>query len=217
MPLTTDWREFSSREAAKIMVMAIALVMVAPFAGLERLLRGCFKRDVLFLGQGEALSLVPAKFGRYLRNAYYYFTLRRCPLDCCFMMGVTFTHSEAEVGHRLYIGAYSLIGMVDIGDDTMISDHVHLLSGKNQHGSSNPDLPFQQQPQAFIRISIGQNTWIGANAVVMADVGSQCVVGAASVVTHPIPDFSVAVGTPAKVIKSTKKPQALGRDAHGSA
>src|SRR3954468_5832785 len=74
MPLTTDWREFSSREAAKIMVMAIALVMVAPFAGLERLLRGCFKRDVLFLGQGEALSLVPAKFGRYLRNAYYYFT-----------------------------------------------------------------------------------------------------------------------------------------------
>lgn len=215
--MTTDTQGFSLRQAVKFVVVAIALVMVAPFAGLERLLRACFKRDVLFSGQGEVLSLVPAKFGRYLRNAYYYITLQRCPLDCCFMMGVTFTHSEAAVGHRLYIGAYSLIGMVDIGDDTMISDHVYVLSGKNQHGTSNPDVPFQQQPQSFTRISIGKNTWIGANAVVMADVGTRCVIGAASVVTHPIPDCSVAVGTPAKVIKSTKGPQAQGRDAGGSA
>ena len=197
-------REQPLRQAVKWIVMASAIVIVAPFAAMERLLRALFKRDVLFAGQGEVLSLVPAKFGRYLRNAYYHFTLRKCPLDCCFMMGVTFTHSEAEVGHRIYIGAYSLIGMVDIGDDTMISDHVYVLSGKNQHGTSNPSLPFQQQPQSFIAISIGKNTWIGANAVVMADVGSQCVVGAASVVTHKIPDFSVAVGTPARVIKSTR-------------
>jgi virginiamycin A acetyltransferase len=187
----------------KGLIIGLALIIAAPFAGLERLMRAVFHRDVFFSGQGELFSLVPAKFGRYLRNAYYYFTLRRCPLDCCFMMGVTFTHSEAEVGHRVYVGAYSLIGMVEIGDDTMISDHVYVLSGKNQHGTSNLDIPFQQQEQTFTKVSIGSNTWMGANAVVMADVGKNCVIGAASVVTRAIPDYSVAVGTPARVIKST--------------
>src|SRR5438105_12265658 len=107
------------RRGAKAVTIGMALFLVAPFAGLERLLRMWLNRDVLFAGQGEVLSLVPAKAGRYLRNAYYYLTLDNCPLDCCFMMGVTFTHSEAKVGHRVYIGAYSLIGMVTIGDDTM--------------------------------------------------------------------------------------------------
>jgi virginiamycin A acetyltransferase len=201
--LSTE-RPSTLRQAVKGIVTAIALILVAPFAGLERLLRAIWKRDVLFTGQAEFLSLFPAKLGRYLRNAYYYYTLRKCPLDCCFMMGVTFTHSETEVGSRVYVGAYSILGMVNIGDDTMISDHVYVLSGRNQHGTSNPDVPFQEQPQTFSTVSIGVNSWIGANAVVMANVGRNCVIGAASVVARDIPDYSVALGAPARVIKSTR-------------
>ena len=51
------------------------------------------------------------------------------------------------------------------------------------------------------RITIGRDTWIGDRAVVLADVGSHCVIGAGSVVTRPIPDYAIAVGVPAQVVR----------------
>ena len=50
---------------------------------------------------------------------------------------------------------------------------------------------------------IGDDTWIGTNVVIAGtvEIGKHCVIGANSVVTHDIPDYSVAVGCPAKVIK----------------
>jgi acetyltransferase-like isoleucine patch superfamily enzyme len=49
---------------------------------------------------------------------------------------------------------------------------------------------------------IGDNVWLGANVVVTSGVtiGRRCVIGANSVVTSDIPEFTVAVGAPAKVI-----------------
>ena len=52
-------------------------------------------------------------------------------------------------------------------------------------------------------VPIGADCWIGAGAIVMAAVGEKTTIGAGSVVTRPIPPRSVAVGNPAKVIKST--------------
>ena len=203
--MSTENKSFGIKGIAKALVVSIALVLVAPMAGVERLFRAIWKRDIFFAGHGEILSLIPTKLGRYLRNAYYFLTLEECPLDSCFMMGVMFTHSEAKVGHRIYVGAYSLIGMASIGDDVMISDHVNVLSGKNQHGTASLDVPFQQQTQLFTNVSIGNNTWIGASAVIMADVGGNCVIGAGSIVTKAVPDSSVAVGSPARVIRSTEQ------------
>lgn len=55
-------------------------------------------------------------------------------------------------------------------------------------------------------ITINDDVWIGANAVIAAGVtiGKHCVIGAGSVVTKDVPDYSVAVGNPAKVIKTLK-------------
>lgn len=52
-------------------------------------------------------------------------------------------------------------------------------------------------------ITIGDDCWIGGNTTVMPGVtiGKGCTIGAGSVVTKDIPEFSVAVGVPAKVIK----------------
>jgi hypothetical protein len=47
----------------------------------------------------------------------------------------------------------------------------------------------------------------GDRAVVMADVGRHCVIGAGSVVTRPIPDYAVAVGVPARVVRYRNQPQ----------
>jgi virginiamycin A acetyltransferase len=61
----------------------------------------------------------------------------------------------------------------------------------------------QDQEQLISRVHIGQNCWLGANVIVMADIGDNCIIGAGSVVTRPIPENSVAVGSPAVVIRST--------------
>ena len=59
-------------------------------------------------------------------------------------------------------------------------------------------------------IVIGDNVWIGANCVILPGVkiGSNVVIGAGSIVTKEIPNDSVAVGNPCKVIKK-KKPYAV--------
>ena len=73
----------------------------------------------------------------------------------------------------------------------------------NLHDYSNPNIPIINQ--AIIQkktVKIGEGSWIGVGAAIIgASIGKHCVIGANAVVTHDIPDFSVAVGIPAKVIK----------------
>jgi acetyltransferase-like isoleucine patch superfamily enzyme len=59
-------------------------------------------------------------------------------------------------------------------------------------------------------ITVGQNTWIGDRAIIMADVGKHCVIGAGSLVSKPIPDYAVAVGVPAKVIRFRRNTEDSG-------
>ena len=76
-----------------------------------------------------------------------------------------------------------------------------IANGGGQHGIERLDIPIREQPGTWPRITIGRDSWIGDRAVVLADVGRQCVIGAGSVVTKPIPDRAIAVGNPAKVIR----------------
>ena len=78
---------------------------------------------------------------------------------------------------------------------------VHIPSGGAIHGTDDVDVPIREQPGVRTLVRIGEGTWIGGAAVVMADVGRHCVIGAGSVVTKPIPDYSVAAGVPARVIR----------------
>ena len=51
-------------------------------------------------------------------------------------------------------------------------------------------------------VEIGDGSWIGENVCIIgASVGKHCIIGANAVVTHDIPDYSIAVGSPAKVVK----------------
>jgi len=190
------------KRLVKRVILALALVIVGLPALIELIARRIAGRDVFFCTQSQILSLIPGRIGSYLRNAYYHLMLIRCPLNCRIEFGTLFTHSEAELGNRVYIGMRCMIGMAKIGDDTMLADGVQLLSGKHQHGISRPDVPFQQQKGSFTTVSIGANCWVGTNAIVMSNVGVNCVIGAGSVVTKPITEGSLAVGMPAKPIKS---------------
>lgn len=73
----------------------------------------------------------------------------------------------------------------------------------NMHGYGDIDVPIMKQP--IIQngtVEIGEGSWLGENVCVLgANIGRHCIIGSNSVVTKDIPDYCVAVGAPAKVIK----------------
>jgi acetyltransferase-like isoleucine patch superfamily enzyme len=94
-----------------------------------------------------------------------------------------------------------LIGPVHIESDVMLAQYV-ICSGLN-HNYEDIKVPISKQSVSTKEIRIGSGSWIAANSVVTAGVsiGKNCVVAAGSVVTKDIPDYCVAAGNPAKVIK----------------
>jgi acetyltransferase-like isoleucine patch superfamily enzyme len=73
----------------------------------------------------------------------------------------------------------------------------------NLHTYEDVNVPvIKQGIKQCEEVEIGEGSWIGENVCVIgAKVGRHCVIGANAVVTEDIPDYSVAVGMPAKVIK----------------
>lgn len=89
-----------------------------------------------------------------------------------------------------------------IEDDVLFAANVYVSDGA--HATSRGDVPYKYQgldPVAPVRI--GRGSWIGQNVVVLpgVDIGELCVVGSNSVVTRSLPGRSVAVGSPARVVK----------------
>ena len=113
-------------------------------------------------------------------------------------------------------GLYCVIGRATIGDCTMLSEGARILSGKLNHGISDPTIPFQDQAGVFERVTIGRNCWLGANAVVMADLGANCIVGAGTVVSRPFPNNKIVIGNPARVVAETYSPEAAKMVSHPS-
>jgi acetyltransferase-like isoleucine patch superfamily enzyme len=71
------------------------------------------------------------------------------------------------------------------------------------HGYGDVDRPISQQTQPEKPVTIGSGSWLGTGTVVLpgASIGKHVAVGANSVVTGELPDFCVAVGAPARVIR----------------
>lgn len=113
-------------------------------------------------------------------------------------------------GKNVALGDYVHIGALEsvtIGDNVLmaskiyISDHDHgIYTGQNTSPAG------QIQSEKLLQISpvvIGNNVWLGENVCVLKGVhiGENSIIGASSVVTKSIPANSIAVGTPAKVVK----------------
>ena len=110
-----------------------------------------------------------------------------------------------RIGDRCLIGRGSgIVGhfSIDIGDDVWTGHHVYITD--QNHGYDNFDIPISQQSMPEKPVRIGSGSWLGHGTVVLpgADIGEHVVIGANSVVTGSIPSFSVAVGAPARVVKS---------------
>lgn len=91
---------------------------------------------------------------------------------------------------------------IKIGKDTIFAGNVTLIS--ENHGTDpDSDIPYHAQPLSTGPIFIGEGCWFGHNVSVLPNVsiGKKCIIATNSVVTHSIPDYSIAAGVPAKVIK----------------
>lgn len=110
-------------------------------------------------------------------------------------------HKGVEVGEHSTIAC---VNCVEIGDNVLFGPHVFISD--HNHEYENPNVAVCRQGErckSSDRVYIGNDSWIDTNAVIVGNVsiGKHCVIGANSVVTKDIPDYSIAVGLPAKVIK----------------
>ena len=161
----------------------------------------------VFSGWSQGMSLIPGFTGQYLRRAFYRWVLPRCGRGSVVSFGTVFSHSTAQIGEHAYIGLFCCLGDVTIEDDALIGSHVSITNGSRQHGTERLDIPVRQQPGQWPRVTIGRDSWVGDRAVIMADVGEHCVVGAGAVVTRPVPDYAIVVGSPARIVGWRKEPE----------
>lgn len=133
-------------------------------------------------------------------------------------------HKGVIIQRGSWLGAVALTGrkcMLEIKDGAVIGNYNHIYATSSiiieekvltadkvyisdcSHRYENPMIPIiDQGVKQLPDIIIGKGSWIGENVCIIgASIGKNCVIGANSVVTHNIPDYSIAVGIPAKVIK----------------
>jgi acetyltransferase-like isoleucine patch superfamily enzyme len=108
------------------------------------------------------------------------------------------------IGDRTLIGKGSgVVGhsSISIGNDVWTGHHVYITDAN--HGYEDVSVPPGLQFAAPRPVVVGDGAWIGHGSVVLpgSSIGRHTVIGAGAVVTGEIPDFSVAVGNPARVIR----------------
>lgn len=109
---------------------------------------------------------------------------------------------DVAFGDDCTVNAYACIsGQVRCGNGVRIASHVSIV-GFN-HGFEDPDSPIHAQGLTSVGIEIGDDVWIGANAVVVdgVNIGRGAVIAAGAVVTRDVPPLAIVAGVPAKVVR----------------
>jgi virginiamycin A acetyltransferase len=189
------------KSAVKSLARALALLAVLPALGSFHVRAALMGRDRALEGSTQWLGLIPGVLGEYLRRAFLAQTLAECAPTATIGFGVLFSRAGARIGEHVYIGPRCHIGLAQIGRDVLLAAGVHVPSGARTHGTGDAGKSIRDQETTYSAVRIGEGTWVGSAAVVMADVGPHAVIGAGAVVTKPLPGWVVAAGVPAKVVR----------------
>lgn len=118
----------------------------------------------------------------------------------------THSNSAIEIGDCTYIGPYTCLSgkSIKIGRDCRIASHLGIYA--NNHIFTDSNRKIKEQGNSYKGIVIEDDCWLasGVRIVDGVTIGQGSVIGAGAVVTKDIPPYSIAVGVPAKVIKSRK-------------
>jgi acetyltransferase-like isoleucine patch superfamily enzyme len=193
---------------AKKLAQSVAALRAIPMLLRYRLACKIMGRERALSQLSETLSAKTGMMGLYVRHAVYSRILDHVGNDVYIGFMSQFSKTHAQLGDRVYIGRFCTIGSVVMGDDVMLADHVQLLSGRHQHGDSKSSGILHENSHVYQTITIGKGAWIGAGAVVMADVGEGAIVGAGAVVTKPVAAGDRVGGVPARSIAQNISKQA---------
>jgi lipopolysaccharide O-acetyltransferase len=109
------------------------------------------------------------------------------------------------IGNHCWIGVRTQLigaGKLKIGNDVFVAADVYITTLNHGMDPQN-STTYGLQPLQIQDVALGDGCWIGTKVVILPGVtiGKRSIVGAGSIVTKSIPDYSIAVGNPAKVIK----------------
>lgn len=107
------------------------------------------------------------------------------------------------IGNHCFIGAgteFNISELIEIGDHCQIASGCRFVD--HNHGKA-PGAPIGKQPCSSSPISLGEDVWIGANAVILegVQIGSGAIVAAGAVVTRSVPSNAIVAGVPARTIR----------------
>jgi len=117
-------------------------------------------------------------------------------------------NGDIILGRNVNISFNSMVfsgSRVSLGENVILASFVYIIGGG--HDYSRTDIPVSDQEKPSLGIEVGKNCWLGAGVKVFdgVKIGQDTIVGAGAVVVKDIPEFSIAAGVPARVAKSRKR------------
>ncbi len=111
-----------------------------------------------------------------------------------------FIGEDTYIGHHVHIGGFQ--GKIIIGKKVLIAEGVHISKVSHKYEDVTKSIK-DQRYESKGNVIIGDGCWIGGGSYIISNVkvGRNSVIGASSVVTNDIPPYSVAVGSPARIIR----------------
>lgn len=186
------YRYYSFSEIIKNIIAVIYTRLFFPKARLIRL--------PIYIRQKSQM-----KYGENLTTGY------SCRID---MIGED-NNIKLEIGDNCTIGDYCQISAsskITIGNNVLIARNVYISDTshgdyENEDIRCTPNVPPNERPLISKDVYIGNNVWIGANVSILSGVtiGDGCIIGANAVVNKDIPENNIAVGIPAKQVKTFNK------------
>ncbi len=116
------------------------------------------------------------------------------------MFGSMIAHRGTSIGPGTVVGTHSIVGYAKIGENVLHGGpsfaHLRQVPARHAAGSCRR----QEVVETYQTINIGDNSWIGQNAIVMANIGENCTISAGSVVYKDVPPNSTFMGNPARKV-----------------
>lgn len=195
------------RSALKISAQLLATVVVSPAIASYYVRRVFLGPNRALEGSTQALAGLSGIVGVYLRGAFLSAVLAHCDRSASVHFGTILSQAGARIGANVYVGPNCHLGLVDLERDVLLAAGVHVPSGPETHGTSDLTRPIREQAGKLTTVRIGEGSWVGSAAIVLADVGRHSVIAAGAVVASPIGDFVIAGGVPARVLRDRRSGQ----------
>ncbi len=196
-----EYSQFSQSTAMRIAISICGVLtwpLVIPLALLSRV------SDLVFLFCSQLFAFFPYMVGTIVRYEFYRFSLRSCGKNVMIGFGTVLVYRDIEIGDNVLIGMYNTIHHCNFGSYVLTAEHCSFLSGGRYHHFDATDKPMALQGGSLKRIVVEDDVWVGASAVVMANLGHGTIVGAGSVVTKDVEPMHIVGGVPAKVIRKRR-------------